>query len=121
MDLTAGKKFDRVSGTWLDPQEFDRRYAEFEERAFQRGANQGELCAPMVILDGHKPVMSMTNGQVYDSKSALRAEYRRAGVVEVGNDVPTKKAAPSRDDRDRAKKERRAAAGRALSKMGFGA
>lgn len=121
MDLTAGKKFDRVSMTWLEPDEFDRRYAEFEERAFMRGGNQGELCTPMIIPDGHKPVMSMTNGKVYDSKSALRAEYRRAGVVEVGNEVQMKKAAPTRDEKDRAKKERRAAAAKALSQVGFGA
>lgn len=121
MDLTAGKKFDRVSQTWLDPDEYERRRAIYEERAFMRGGNQGELCAPMVILDGHKPVMSMTNGKIYDSKSALRAEYKRAGVIEVGNDVPMKKAAPSRDERDRAKKERKAAIGRALSQTGFGA
>lgn len=120
-DLTAGKKFDRVSMTWLDPEEHARRYAEWEERAFQKQGNQGELCTPMVIFDGHKPVMSMTNGQTYDSKSELRKEYRRAGVIEVGNDVPMKKAAPTRDERDRAKKERKAAVGRALSKMGFGA
>lgn len=121
MDLTSGKKFDRVSQTWLEPDEYDRRRAVYEERAFMRGGNQGELCTPMVILDGHKPVMSMTNGKIYDSKSALRAEYRRAGVIEVGNDVPMQKAKPSRDERDRAKKDRKAAVGRALSKMGFGA
>lgn len=121
MDLTAGKKFDRVTGTWMDPAAYNAMRADYEERAFQRQGNQGQLCAPMVILDGHKPVMSMTNGKIYDSKSALRAEYRRAGVVEVGNDVPMKKAAPSRDERDRVKKERKAAVGRALSKVGFGA
>jgi hypothetical protein len=121
MDLTVGKKLDRVTGTWMDPEAYDAMRAEYEERAFQRRGNQGQLSAPMVILDGHKPVMSMTNGQMYDSKSALRAEYKRAGVVEVGNDVPMKKAAPSRDERDRVKKERRAAVGKALSKMGFGA
>jgi hypothetical protein len=121
MDLTAGKKFDRVTGTWMDPEAYEAMRAEYEERAFQKRANQGQLCAPMVILDGHKPVMSMTNGKIYDSKSALRAEYKRAGVIEVGNDVPMKKAAPSRDDRDRAKKQRRAAVGKALSQMGFGA
>lgn len=121
MDLTAGKKFDRVSGTWLEPDEYERRRAEWEERAFMRGANQGELCTPMVILDGYKPVMSMTNGKIYESKSELRKEYRRAGVLEVGSDVPMAKATPSRDERDRAKKERKAAIGRALSQTGFGA
>lgn len=122
MDLTAGKKFDRVTGTWLDPEEYDRRRAEYEERAFMRQGNQGELCAPMVLRDDMgKDIMSMTNGKFYDSKSELRKEYRRAGVIEVGNDVPMKKPAPSRDERDRAKKERKAAIGKALSRVGFGA
>lgn len=79
------------------------------------------LEAPMVIGDTMRPVMSMTNGQMYDSKAAIRQEYRRAGVIEVGNDVPMSKPRPSRDEMDRAKKDRKAALGRALSRVGFGA
>ena len=116
-----GRKFDRVSMTWLDAEEYDRRYAEYEERAFQRGSNQGELCAPMVITDGMRAVQSMTDGKMYDSKSALRKEYRRAGVIEVGNDVPTKKASLSRDEKTKRRNSRRAAIGKALSYHGFGA
>jgi hypothetical protein len=44
------------------------------------------LSAPMLTLDTMDPVQSQTNGKMYDSKAALRAEYKRAGVVEVGND-----------------------------------
>jgi hypothetical protein len=122
MDLTAGKMFDRVTGTWLDPDEYERRKADYEERAFQRRASQGDLCAPRILRDDMgKHVQSMTNGRYYDSKSELRKEYRRAGVIEVGNDVPMKRPAPSRDERERAKKERKAAVGRALSRAGFGA
>lgn len=29
---------------------------------------------------------SMVDGKIYDSKSALRAHYKRAGVIEKGND-----------------------------------
>lgn len=119
--MIEGKRFDRVSMTWLDPEEYERRFAEWEERVFQKRGNQGELACPMVILDGHKPVQSMTNGKVYDSKSSLRREYKRAGVEEVGNDVPMSRPKPSRDERDRAKKERQAAIGKALSRQGFGA
>lgn len=122
MDLTKGKKFCRVSGTWLDPQEYDRRYAEYEERAFQRRPRQGDLCAPMILRDDMgKAVMSMTNGRHYDSKSELRKEYRRAGVIEVGNDVPMKRPEPTRDEKRRAKEKRRGAIASAFSKMGFGA
>jgi hypothetical protein len=120
-DLTFGKKLDRVTGTWLEAAEFERRKAEYEERAFQRQASQGELCAPMVISDCQPHLQSQTNGKFYDSKSELRKEYRRAGVIEVGNDVPTKRATPSRDEREQRKKARRASVGKALSQAGFGA
>ena len=118
---TEGKKFCRVSQTWLDPEEHARRYAEYEERVFQRQPSQGQLSAPMLISDTNKPVMSMTNGQIYDSKSELRKEYRRAGVVEVGNDVPTKRAEKTRDEKRVAREKRRGSIAKALSYHGFGA
>lgn len=118
MDLTQGKVFDRVAMTWIEPEEHARRMADLEERLFQKRANQGELCAPMVITDGMAPVQSMTNGQIYDSKSAIRAEYRRAGVLEVGTEKPMKKPKP---DKAAMQKARRAAIGKSLSRMGFGA
>lgn len=120
-DLTEGKRFDRVSGTWLDADEYERRRAEWEERAFQRRANQGDLCTPMVIHDGMKPVQSMTNGRMYDSKSAIRQEYKRAGVVEVGTDVPKKRSEPSLYEKKKAKEARKASIAKALSYCGFGA
>lgn len=30
----------------------------------------------------------MASGKMYDSKSAIRAEYRARGLVEIGNDRP---------------------------------
>lgn len=120
-DLTTGKKFCRVSGTWLDPAEYARRHANYEELAFRMRPSQGELCTPMIIADTMRPVVSMTNGQTYDAKSELRKEYRRAGVQEVGNDVPMKKAEPTRYERDAARKKRRGSIARALSQTGFGA
>lgn len=77
-----------------------------------------DLPAPMVLQDGMKPVQSMTNGLWYDSKSAIRKEYRRAGVVEVGNDVPTKKPTI---DKAAEKKKRQATIGKAFSRAGLGA
>ena len=47
---------------------------------------RSDFPAPMTILDTMDPVQSQTNGKMYDSKAALRQEYKRAGVVEVGND-----------------------------------
>ena len=52
----------------------------------QEAPKRADLAAPNVNFDTMEPVQSMTNGQMYDSKAALRAEYKRAGVVEVGDD-----------------------------------
>lgn len=73
---------------------------------------------PMMIIDTMDPVRSMTNGLYYDSKSAMRSEYKRAGVVEVGNDVPTEKPKTDHVARRKAVKE---SVGKALSRAGLGA
>ncbi len=75
------------------------------------------LAAPIHISDGMHAVQSMTNGLWYDSKSALRSEYKRAGVVEIGNE----KITPPKVDKTQAKKDRQATIGKALSRAGFGA
>ena len=48
-------------------------------------ANPG-LATPLINSDTIDLIQSQTDGKYYDSKSALRSEYKRAGVVEVGND-----------------------------------
>lgn len=45
-----------------------------------------DLPFPMVMSDTMDPVQSQVTGQMYDSKRALRAEYKQHNVVEVGND-----------------------------------
>lgn len=56
---------------------------------------RSDLPCPLIMSDVMEPVQSMLDGKMYDSKSALRATYRAAGVIEVGNDpqrlVPRKK------------------------------
>lgn len=44
------------------------------------------LAAPGLIRDQMDPVRSMASGKMYDSKSAIRAEYKWLGVEEIGND-----------------------------------
>ena len=51
-----------------------------------QGERAAEPCAPFTISDTQQALKSMTNGKLYDSKSEMRKEYRRAGVAEVGND-----------------------------------
>lgn len=68
----------------------------------ERNMNRSSLAAPGFIRDSMEPVQSMLDGKMYDSKSALRATYKAAGVVEVGNDSsitdpkPFKKPKPDR-------------------------
>jgi hypothetical protein len=47
---------------------------------------RSDLPCPRIMSDHMEPVQSMLDGKMYDSKSALRATYRQAGCVEVGND-----------------------------------
>jgi len=109
------------AGVLVSDDEYKRLRDHYEEVAFQRGGNQGELSCPMIISDGQRPLQSMADGKIYDSKSEMRKGYKQHGVEEVGNDVPTKKAEPSLYEKKRAKEKRRGAAARALSQAGFGA
>lgn len=86
----------------------------------ERNWNRSDFSAPMVITDTMDPVQSMLDGKLYDSKAALRATYRRAGVVEVGNDPSVLEPKPfQRPKPDR--KEIQAAVGKAFSQAGLGA
>ncbi len=76
------------------------------------------LPTPLISHDTMNAVQSMTNGMYYESKSALRNEYKRAGVVEVGNDVPKEKP---KVDWKAEKTKRAASIGRAISRVGLGA
>lgn len=47
---------------------------------------RSHLACPRIASDAMEPVQSQLDGKFYDSKSALRATYKAAGVIEVGND-----------------------------------
>lgn len=47
---------------------------------------RSDLPMPRIASDSMAPVQSMLDGLMYDSKSAIRATYKAAGVIEVGND-----------------------------------
>lgn len=61
---------------------------------------RSDLPIPFVASDTMDPVQSMLDGRMYTSKAALRATYKAAGVVEVGNDParlrPKPKPTPDR-------------------------
>lgn len=48
---------------------------------------RSDLPCPRLASDIMEPVQSQVSGKMYDSKSALRAEYRATGHIEKGNDV----------------------------------
>lgn len=45
--------------------------------------------SPYVVSDALPDLRSMADGKIYDSKSAMRREYKRRGLIELGNDAPT--------------------------------
>lgn len=110
----ARERLCRFCGGWHNVEAWPHNCVEWEP-------DLQHLPAPRINGDNLNAVQSMTNGKWYDSKSALRAEYRRAGVVEVGNDVPMKKPQPTLYEKQAAKEKRRASIGKALSRAGFGA
>ena len=77
-------KFIRHAGEWVPADRFQRRAPVF----------------PAIIRDTMEPVMSMATGQMHDSKSAIRREYRERGYVELGNDVRALDPPAELDDRD---------------------
>jgi hypothetical protein len=44
----------------------------------------------MIILDTQGDIKSMADGKIYSSKSEMRKVYKRKGLLEVGNEAPTK-------------------------------
>lgn len=56
------------------------------ERKPQVAPARSFLPCPHIIGDVMEPVQSMASGKYYESKSAIRAEYKRLGMVEIGND-----------------------------------
>ncbi|XUM19761.1 hypothetical protein ACRAVF_19030 [Bradyrhizobium oligotrophicum S58] len=57
-----------------------------EPKAERPEPKRSDLPCPRLASDIMEPVQSMVSGKFYDSKSALRAEYRATGHVEKGND-----------------------------------
>jgi len=86
----------------------------------ERILSASDLPAPHFISDTMEPVQSQIDGRIYDSKHTLRASYKQAGVVEVGNDSsvvapkPFNKPKPDRN-------EIKGSVAKAFSQAGLGA
>jgi hypothetical protein len=57
-----------------------------EPRLEMPAAPRSDLPCPRVLSDTMDAVQSQVTGKFYESKSALRAEYRATGHIEKGND-----------------------------------
>ena len=75
-----------------------------------------DLGCPHVVSDVMEHVKSMLDGEMYDSKSHLRATYKQGGMTELGNDssiMDPKPFKPKPPDREKI----RDAVGRAYSQV----
>jgi len=79
---------------------------------------RSDLSSPMISLDTMDAVQSQLDGKFYDSKSALRATYKAAGVTEIGNDSSVTDPKPfKRPKPDR--KAIRESIGKAVNRVGI--
>lgn len=79
------QRYCRVCGGWHDVDAWNHNCLPPEPVA------RSTYPAPFAISDVMDAVQSMASGKVYDSKSAIRSEYRHLGYVEVGNDAARKR------------------------------
>src|SRR5210317_2134326 len=108
------ERFCRVCREWHDVEAWP-------EGCFKAPTvNRSELSAPMLALDTMKPVQSMLDGKIYDSKSALRATYKQAGMVEVGNDSSDTNPKPPQTQKVK-REDVQKSVGKAFSRAGLGA
>jgi len=85
------QKFCRKCSSWHDSDDWPIQCYSLPPQG-----QSDALPVPNVITDTMDPVQSMLDGQMYSSKSALRATYKAAGVVEVGNDPARHRPKPKR-------------------------
>jgi hypothetical protein len=99
--------FDRASGQLVPRDEYYAR---------RPAPARGSLPAPMVIGDNIE-LRSMTDGQMYTSKAALRRAYRQQGYIEVGDAWDKQIPTPPKPKPDR--KAIRDSVGKAFNRVGL--
>lgn len=77
---------------WSLPEWQPRKAAKIDRRS--------RLSCPHVISDHMPLTQSMADGRYYDSKSAISAATRRAGLRELGNDKLSPRQRPKIDRRE---------------------
>lgn len=103
LDFVSGLRipFNDLTGLWLKKQIIDLKISQaLESGLIAKAYHEPALkqAGPHVISDytggGIDGIKSMADGKYYDSKSAYRKELKRQGLVELGNDAPTKGKGP---------------------------
>ncbi len=118
-------RWDAFSKAWVHANEWQQRQWAREDAVFARKANQGQLCAPMIVSDscgkGVQGLQAQTDGKWYDSKSNLRREYKRADVLEVGNEVVSTRFwhGPKQREDYQAEKKKWASIDKAMNRAGI--
>ena len=108
------ERFCRICKGWHNPEAWPHNCLP------ERILSASDLPSPHFISDTMDPIQSQVDGRVYDSKHNLRASYKQAGVVEVGNDSsvvapkPFKKPKPDRN-------QIKGSVAKAFSQAGLGA
>ena len=114
LDFVSGLRipFNDLTGLWLKKQIVDLKIAQALEagmiaKVYHEPATKQN--GPHVISDytggGIDGIKSMADGKYYDSKSAYRKELKRHGLVELGNDAPTKGKGPEAHINDKELKQ----------------
>lgn len=62
-----------------------------------RSEARSSLAVPYFICDSMDETQSMLDGKYYTSKSELRATYKAAGMIELGNEEMAPFKAPEKD------------------------
>ncbi|MGO7535399.1 hypothetical protein [Rhizobium leguminosarum] len=93
------ERYCRVCGGWHALDEWPHNCMPLKSQA------QSDLPAPHFVSDSID-IQSMHDGRHYTSKAKLRSAYRRAGVVEIGNEKPQPIEKP-KTDRNEIRKELR--------------
>jgi len=108
----ARERFCKVCKGWHNPEAWPHNC--MPEKEYKRS----DLSSPMISLDTMDAVQSQLDGKFYDSKSALRATYKAAGVTEIGNDSSVTDPKPfKRPKPDR--KAIRESIGKAVNRVGI--
>lgn len=91
----ARERLCKVCGGW------HRLDAWPSECFVERRVARADFPTPMMSLDSMDPLRSMVDGQLYDSKSALRRSYRERGYIEIGNETQKMPEPPKGDPKAR--------------------